>query len=118
MVSREIKERRASKGNQGGLLSSQDPQEPTGAQGTKALPDPKEHVSDCVDGEITLSATSIFLLKCVIRCTSILSAGEEFFKGSPGGRGRPGSAGFKGPKGDLQKLHFFLSISSHVFCFF
>lgn len=28
-----------------------------------------------------------------------MSAGAEFFKGAPGGRGRPGNAGFKGMKG-------------------
>lgn len=28
-----------------------------------------------------------------------VSTGDEFFKGAPGGSGRPGNAGFKGVKG-------------------
>lgn len=31
-----------------------------------------------------------------------MSLGSEFFKGAPGGRGRPGNAGFKGVKGAVH----------------
>lgn len=33
-----------------------------------------------------------------------MSTGAEFFKGAPGGRGRPGNAGFKGVKGAVVIL--------------
>lgn len=40
-------------------------------------------------------------------CFSVLSLGSEFFKGAPGGRGRPGNAGFKGLKGAVPILFIF-----------
>lgn len=40
-------------------------------------------------------------------------AGAEFFKGAPGGRGRPGNAGFKGIKGAVVFL-FLLNRVVHI----
>lgn len=33
-----------------------------------------------------------------------MSVGAEYFKGAPGGRGRPGNAGYKGVKGAVVIL--------------
>lgn len=40
-----------------------------------------------------------------------LSLGLEFFKGAPGVRGRPGNAGFKGPKGDMLDVMKWLLVA-------
>lgn len=38
-----------------------------------------------------------------------VSLGDEFFKGAPGGRGRPGNAGSKGGKGAVVILFLMLT---------